>query len=168
MAGEFALYSMDISPTLEPWASTSDPAPAMCIRWDNSVASEDYTPPKRVRRGSVIRTGGDNVVMDMGMVPSDSRIYASGNPSGGTWISPETGAAIQAAYEDVGEQYYFTDGHRVWKVEFLPGDDNVFDYALDLTWYYGKGVEVCRWSMVLLVREELTPVAPPEPEEVEP
>lgn len=163
MAGEFALYSTDISPTLEPWASTWDPQPALCIRWDNSVAAEDYTPPKSVRRGSVIKTGAGNVVTSMGLVKSDARIYASGSPSAGTWIRPDTGAALQAAYEDEDAQFYFTDGHQVWRVQFLPGEGNELDWAVDMTWYYGKGEEVCRWSIVLMVLDgPLTPVNPPE------
>ncbi|MDZ4063331.1 MAG: hypothetical protein U1E22_01575 [Coriobacteriia bacterium] len=164
MAGEFALYSMDIGPTLEPWAEGWSPKPALCIRWDNSVASEDYTPPRRVRRGSITRTGGGNVVTDMGVVASDARIQASGSPGAGTWISLNTGKALQTAYEDEDAQYYFTDGHRVWRVRFLPGDDNAFDFALDLTWYYGRGEEVCRWSMVMMVLGEMAPVGPPQAE----
>ena len=153
---------MDIPPTLEPWADGWSPKPAVCIRWDNSVASEDYTPPKRVRRGSVTTTGGGSVVVDMGLVPSDARIRACGSPGTGTWISLRTADALQAAYEAVAARYYFTDGRRVWRVRFLPGEDNALDWALDLTWYYARGEEVCRWSLVMMVLEEMAPAAAPE------
>lgn len=163
MAGNFALYSTDIDPTLEPWAETWDPAPELVIRFDNDADDQDYQPPRRVRRGSVIQTGAGNVVTDMGIVVTDGRITVSGTVDGGTWISTATAEALQAAYEDAGESYYFTDGVRVWEVRFLPGDDAAPELTMSLNWKAGAGVEVWSWSIVLMVVDgPLTPVDPPE------
>ena len=157
-----ALYSTDIDPTLEPWAATWDPQPALLIRWDWDLDTENYSRPRPVRRGSVMRTGGGNHAQDMGMVISDGRIAAAGDVQSGTWISQATANAIQAAYEDTDAQYYFTDGHKVWRVRFLPGEENAPSLPLDLAWFYRTGDEICAWSITLMVLEEMTPVAPPE------
>lgn len=162
MSGNFALYSTDIDPTLEPWAETWDPQPAACIRWDNDVDDADYQPPRRVRRGSVIQTGTGNVVQDMGIVVTDGRIVASGSVEAGTWISTATEAALRAAYEG-SAQWYFTDGVRVWEVRFLPGDDNALETTMSLSWRAATAMEVWSWSIVLMVIDgPLTPVDPPE------
>lgn len=161
MPGDFALYSIDIPPTLEPWAATWDPQPATVIRWDWDVSEADYQPPRFVKRGSVIQTGGGNVVQDMGIVKSDARIVASGSVEAGTWISTATATAIKAAYE-AGEELYCTDGIGVWKVKFLPGEDNYPDATMSLSWK-SKNIEAWSWSLVLMVVDgPLTPVDPPE------
>lgn len=160
MPGNFALYSTDIDPTLEPWDDGWDPAPSTLIRWDNDIDDADYSPARRVRRGSVIQTGGGNVVADMGIVVSDGRITASGTVEAGTWISTATRGALQSAYES-GDQFYFTDGHRVWLVQFLPGDDAAFESTMSLSWLYATGTEVWSWSMVLMALAQETPVDPP-------
>jgi hypothetical protein len=155
MAGNFALYSKDIDPTLTPW--TADPAPGTLIRWDNDVDDQDYQPPRRVRRGSVIQTGGGNVVTDMGIVVTDGRITASGTVDGGTWISTATAEALQTAYESTTATYYFTDGERVWEVQFLPGEDNAPELTMSLSWKAAASTEVWSWSIVLMPLEEVTP-----------
>ena len=155
MAGNFALYSTDISPTLTPW--TADPAPELLIRWDNDVDDQDYQPPRRVRRGSVIQTGAGNIVTDMGLVVSDGRITASGTVDGGTWISTATAEALQAAYEDDDATFYFTDGVRVWEVRFLPGEDAAPELTMSLSWKAATSTEVWSWSIVLMPLEEVTP-----------
>jgi hypothetical protein len=155
MAGNFALYSKDIDPTLTPW--TADPAPALLIRWDNDVDDQDYQPPRRVRRGSVIQTGGGNVVTDMGIVVTDGRITASGTVDGGTWISTATAEALQTAYESTTATYYFTDGEHVWEVQFLPGEDNAPELTMSLSWKAAASIEVWSWSIVLMPLEEVTP-----------
>lgn len=157
-----ALYSTDIDPTLEPWAETWAPPPALLIRWDWDLDAESYRSPRKIRRGSVMRTGGGNHVQDMGFVISDGRITASGDIPSGTWIYQATADAIQAAYEDILTEYYFTDGHKVWRVRFLPGEENAPDMPMDLAWYYSEGEEICAWSITLMVLEEMTPVDPPE------
>ena len=154
MSSPFALYSTDISATTEPW--DADPAPATLIRLDNDVDDADYQPPRRVRRGSVIQTGGGNVTQDMGVVVSDGRIVASGTVDGGNWISTTTRDALQAAYEGAAE-WYWTDGHRVWRVQFLPGEDAAFEATMSLSWYHATDTEAWSWSMVLMVLEEVTP-----------
>lgn len=154
MSSPFALYSTDSAPTLTPW--DADPAPATLIRLDNDVDDADYQPPRRVRRGSVIRTGAGNVVQDMGVVVTDGRIVASGTVDGGNWISTATRAALQAAYEG-DDEWFWTDGHRVWRVKFLPGEDAAFDSTMSLSWYHSTTEEVWSWSMVLMVLEEVTP-----------
>ena len=162
MPGDFALYSIDIPPTLEPWAATWDPQPATVIRWDWDVSDADYQPPRFVKRGSVIQTAGGNVVQDMGIVKSDARIVASGSVEAGTWISTATAAALRAAYEG-SAQWYFTDGVRVWEVRFLPGDDNALETTMSLSWRAATAMEVWSWSIVLMVIDgPLTPVDPPE------
>ena len=162
MPGSFALFSTDIAPTLEPWAATWDPLPATVIRFDNDVDDADYQPPRRVKRGSVIQTGGGNVVQDMGIVVTDGRIVASGSVEAGTWISTATAAALRAAYEGSGT-WYFSDGVRVWEVRFLPGDENALETTMSLSWKASTAMEVWSWSMVLMVLDgPLTPVDPPE------
>jgi len=155
MAGNFALYSTDIDPTLTPW--TADPAPDTLIRWDNDVDDQDYQPPRRVRRGSVIQTGAGNVVTDMGLVVSDGRITAAGTVDGGTWISTATAEALQTAYESTTATYYFTDGVHVWEVQFLPGEDNAPELTMSLSWKAAASTEVWSWSIVLMPLEEVTP-----------
>jgi hypothetical protein len=44
----------------------------------------------------------------------------------------------------------------------MPGEENAPEMPMDLSWFYAKGVEVCSWSITLMVLEEMTPVAPPE------
>ena len=162
MPGSFALYSTDIDPTLEPWAATWDPLPATVIRFDNDVDDADYQPPRRVKRGSVIQTGGGNAVQDMGIVVTDGRIVASGSVEAGTWISTATAAALRAAYE-AGEEMYFTDGVSVWQVKFLPGEENYPETTMSLSWKAATGMEVWSWSLVLMVVDgPLTPADPPE------
>lgn len=162
MSGNFALYSTDISPTLEPWAATWDPLPATVIRFDNDVDDADYQPPRRVKRGSVIPTGGGNVVQDMGIVVTDGRIVASGTVEAGTWISTATATALRAAYEG-SDTWYFTDGVRVWEVRFLPGEEHALETTMSLSWKAATAMEVWSWSMVLMVVDgPLTPVDPPE------
>lgn len=154
MSSPFCLYSTDISPTRTPYAVS--PAPATLIRFDNDVDDADYQPPRRVRRGSVIQTGGGNVVHDMGVVVTDGRVTASGTVDGGNWISTATRAALQAAYEGTAE-WFWTDGHRVWRVQFLPGDESAFEATMSLSWYHATGEEVWSWSMVLMDLGEVTP-----------
>jgi len=162
MPGNFALYSTDIDPTLEPWAATWDPLPATVIRFDNDVDDADYQPPRRVKRGSVIPTGGGNVVQDMGIVVTDGRIVASGSVEAGTWISTATATALRAAYEGTGT-WYFTDGVRVWEVQFLPGEENALETTMSLSWKAATATEVWSWSLVLMVVDgPLTPVDPPD------
>lgn len=108
------------------------------------------------RRGSVIQTGGGNVVHDMGAVTSDARITASGTVAGGTWITTATATAILTAYNSGGE-YYFSDGARVWKVRFLPGPDVAPQMSMSLNWQMSSGVEVWSWSVTLMVLAEVTP-----------
>lgn len=154
MPGQTALYSTDIAPTITPWASA--PQPATLIRWDNDLDESSYTPPVMSRRGSVIQTGGGNVVHDMGAVASDARITASGTVAGGTWITTATATAILTAYNSGGE-YYFSDGARVWKVLFLPGPDVAPQMSMSLNWQMSSGVEVWSWSVTLMVLAEVTP-----------
>jgi hypothetical protein len=161
--GKVALYSTDIVPTLEPWAATWEPPPSLLIRWDWDIDTESYRRPRKIRRGSVLRTGGGNHAQDMGMVVSDGRITASGDIQSGTWISQATADAIQAAYEDLLAEYYFTDGHQVWLVRFMPGEENAPEMPMDLSWFYSTGDELCAWSITLMVLAgPLTPVSPPE------
>jgi hypothetical protein len=162
MSGNFVLYSTDISPTIEPWAATWDPLPATVIRFDNDVDDADYQPPRRVKRGSVIPTGGGSVVQDMGIVVTDGRIVASGTVEAGTWISTATATALRAAYEGSGT-WYFSDGVRVWEVQFLPGEENALETTMSLSWKAATAMEVWSWSLVLMVVDgPLTPVDPPE------
>lgn len=163
MPNNFALYSTDIDPTLEPWSATWDPTPGLCVRFDNDVDDADYAPPRRVRRGSVIQTGAGAVVTDMGVVVTDQRIAISGTVDAGTWISTAAANALQAAYEDTTATYYFTDGVRVWEVRFLPGEENAPEMTMSLNKKTKAGVEVWSWSMTLMVLDgPLTPVDPPE------
>lgn len=154
MSSPYCLYSTEITPTLEPW--DADPAPATLIRLDNDVDEADYQPPRRTRRGSVIPTGGGNVIQDMGVVVTDGRITASGSVAAASWISTATRNALQAAYEGTAE-WFWTDGHRVWRVRFLPGEDAAFESSMSLSWYHATGTEVWSWSMVLMVLGEVTP-----------
>ncbi len=162
MSGNFALYSTDIDPTLEPWAVTWDPLPSTVIRFDNGVDDAEYQAPKFVKRGTVIQTGGGNVVQDMGIVKSDARIVASGTVKGSRWISTAAAEALRAAYE-AGEEMYFADGVSVWRVKFLPGEENYPEAYMSLSWKASDGVELWSWSLVLMVVDgPLTPVDPPE------
>lgn len=148
-----SLYSADIQPTLTPWEAT--PAPAQLIRWDNDLDLTAYSPPVFSRRGSVIPTGGSNVVHDMGLVVSDARLTASGTVENGTWMSTATVNALLSAY-NAGGEYYFCDGHRIWKVRFLPGPDAAPEMAMNLNWKMSTSVEVWSWSVTFMVLAEVS------------
>ena len=154
MSVPYALYSTDISATLTPAAAA--PAPATLIVLDNHLDDASYSPARRVKRGSVIQTGAGAVVQDMGVVVQDARISASGTVEDGTWISTATRDKLQAAYEG-SAQWFWTDGQRVWRVRFLPGEDNVFAATMSLDIKYGVDMELWSWSMVLMVLAEVTP-----------
>ena len=154
MSVPYALYSTDIAATLTP--ATASPAPATLIVFDNHIDDASYSPARRVKRGSVIQTGAGAVVHDMGVVVQDGRISAAGTVEDGTWISTATRDKLQAAYEG-SAQWFWTDGVRVWRVQFLPGDDAAFESTMSLFWKHSTGDEFWSWSMVLMVLAEVTP-----------
>ena len=110
---KFRLYSTEIVATLDP--DDADPAPATLIAFDQDPLHAEYNPVGYTQdRGSVIRTLGGVVIQDFGVVESDGIISFSDE----TALSSSTISALQAAYETVDGQWYFTDGYECWKVQF--------------------------------------------------
>ena len=110
---KFRLYSTEIVATLDP--DSADPAPATLIAFDQDPLHAEYNPVGSTQdRGSVIRTLGGVVIQDFGVVESDGIISFSDE----TALSSSTISALQAAYETVDGQWYFTDGYECWKVQF--------------------------------------------------
>ena len=110
---KFRLYSTDIDATLDP--DSADPAPATLIEFDQDPLHSEYNPAGATQdRGAVIRTMGGTVIQDFGVVESDGIISFSDE----TALSSSTISALQAAYETVDGQWYFTDGYECWNVQF--------------------------------------------------
>jgi hypothetical protein len=110
---DFAFYSIDIEPTVDP--QSADPAPATLVVFDQPPIFGEYEEPGGNRvRGSVHPTLGGVQVQDFGTYVTDGRIRIAESDA----LEADTVAAIQTLNESAGTQYYFTDGFSVWKVQF--------------------------------------------------
>lgn len=116
---DFAFYSTDIDPTVDP--AEADPAPETLVVLDQvpilGNALYDLQGGE-IGRGSVRQTLGGVVIQDFGIVDGDGRISFSDSDA----LSAATVAALKTIHETVDGEYYFTDGFNVWTVRFArPG-----------------------------------------------
>jgi len=114
---DFVFYSTDIDATTDP--ANADPAPATLVALDQPPYFGDYDLQAGVMgRGSVHQTLGGHVIQDFGVFVSDARISFSETDA----LSSTTVANLKTLFETVDGEYYFTDGHNVWKIRFArPG-----------------------------------------------
>ena len=141
---DFAFYSTEIDPTVDP--ANADPAPATLVVMDQPPIFGTYDfDAGSTGRGSVHKTLGGNVVQDFGVVESDGRISFSETD---VYMSSTNVAAIKAIHDVVDGQYYFTDGFNVWTVQFLR--PNGFKYRKNLFWAQ-HSKDVCSYEINLIV-----------------
>lgn len=146
---DFAFYSTDISPTIDP--ANADPAPATLVVLDQPP----ILPPGQYNfdagetgRGSVIQTLGGNVIQDFGVIAGDGRISFSDTDA----LSSTTVAALKTIHETVDGEYYFTDGFSVWKVRFLR--PNGFKYRKNLFWaQHGQSIYSYEIHLIVISQE---------------
>jgi hypothetical protein len=144
---DFAFYSTDITPTVDP--QSADPAPATLVVLDQPPIFGEYEEPggKRVR-GSVHPTLGGVQVQDFGTQVMDGRIRMAESDA----LEADTVAAIQTLNEADGTQYYFTDGFSVWKVRF--SRPNGFTAWKNLFWaQHAKLIYSYEINLVVLAKE---------------
>jgi hypothetical protein len=110
---DFAFYSTDIDPTVDP--ANASPAPATLVVLDQPPIFGEYDfEAGSVGRGSVHPTLGGQVVQDFGVFDVDGRITFSDTDA----LSSDTVDDLQALWQPVAGEYYFTDGYNIWKVRF--------------------------------------------------
>lgn len=118
MAVRFVLYSTDRAASLTPL--TLDPAPATLIDLGEDPIFGDFDPNAGAKgRGTRIATLGGAVDQDFGSFVADGRIRLSVQNAP---IAAATIAALEAAFEAVDTEYYFTQGVDCWKVKFVKPD----------------------------------------------
>lgn len=144
---EFAFYSTDIDPTVDP--QSADPVPATLVVLDQPPIFGEYEEPGGTRvRGSVHPTLGGVQVQDFGAVVTDGRIRIAESDA----LEPDTVAALQALNASAGTDYYFTDGFSVWKVMF--SRPNGFTAFKNLFWaQHGKQIYSYEINLVVLAKE---------------
>lgn len=122
---DFAFYSTEIDPTVDP--ANADPAPATLVVLDQPPIFGNFNSQGgEIGRGTVISTLGGNIIQDFGVVVTDERISFSESDA----LTESTITGLKAIHVVVDGEYYFTDGFRVWKVRFArPGG---FLYRLNL------------------------------------
>lgn len=126
---DFAFYSTDIDPTVDP--ANADPAPTTLVVLDQPPVLGDGQYDLQgggTRRGSVHKTFGGAVIQDFGVVEKGGVISFSESDA----LSQDVVTALKTIHAVVDGQYYFTDGFRVWTVQFAPS--NGFIPRLNLFW----------------------------------
>lgn len=126
---DFAFYSTEIDPTADP--ATADPAPTTLVVLDQPpIMGDGQYNLQEVgpRRGSVHKTLGGAVVQDFGVVEKGEVISFSESDA----LSQSVVDDLKTIHAVVDGQYYFTDGFRVWTVQFAPF--NGFIPRLNLFW----------------------------------
>lgn len=144
---DFAFYSTDIDPTVDP--AGADPAPATLVILDQAPTFGEYEEPGGSRvRGCVIPTLGGVQVQDFGVYEADGRIRIAEEKA----LYGPTVSALHDLHEAAGAEYYFTDGFSVWRVKFAR--PNGFAAWKNLFWRQ-HGVEVYSYeiNLVVLARE---------------
>ncbi|MDX9916110.1 MAG: hypothetical protein RBS49_09495 [Sphaerochaeta sp.] len=118
MAVKFAIYSIDIAATLDPW--DADPAPATMIDLGEDPIFGDYDPNAGSKgRGARIATLGGAVDQDFGSFVQDGRIRLAVQ---NVPIAAATIATLDAAFAAIDTQYFFTDSVNCWTVKFVKPD----------------------------------------------
>lgn len=123
---KFALYSTDISATLDPW--NASPTPSTMIDLGEDGIFGDYNPNAGTSgRGTRIQTLGGAVDQDFGAFEEDGRITLS---LSGIPIAEATITALLAAYVATDQQFYWTDSVNCWLVKFVKPDGLKVDRVL--------------------------------------
>lgn len=148
---DFAFYSTDIDPTVDP--ASADPAPETLVVLEQAPILGDGVYEMQAGetgRGSVIKTLGGAVVQDFGVVDGDERISFSESDA----LGAATIAALKLIHETVDGEYYFTDGYDIWLVRFAR--PNGFRYRRNLFWA-AHGTTIYSYEINLVVIESLLP-----------
>ncbi len=112
----FAIYSTDISPTVDPASANPAPATLVVFPQDPVLGDGEYDEARGdTGRGSSHRTLGGVVAQDFGTVAGDGAIYIADKK---VLIEDSFISDMRWLHDTVDGQYYFTDGVRVWKVRF--------------------------------------------------
>lgn len=144
---DFAFYSTDIDPTTDP--AGAEPAPATLVVLDEPPIFGEYNlQAGDIGRGSVHQTLGGVVIQDFGVVDGDDRISFSDVDA----LSATDVANIEALWETVDGEYYFTDGYNVWKVRFAR--PNGFRYQRNLFWAI-NGETLFSYEINLIVEDRV-------------
>ena len=115
---KFALYSANISATLNPWAA--DPAPTTLIDFAEEPLSGQYDPNAgSYGRGTRIQTLGGAIDQDFGQFAHDGKISLSLTD---VKLSSTLVANLKSLFDAIATQYYFTDSVNCWKVKFAKPD----------------------------------------------
>jgi hypothetical protein len=146
---DFAFYSTDIDPTIDP--ANADPAPATLVVLDQPPILGDGIydfQAGEIGRGSVIQTLGGAVIQDFGVFEEDGRISFSESDA----LSGSVVADLKTIHEVVNGEYYFTDGFNVWKVRFArPGG---FIYRRNLFWaQYSQEIYSYEINLIVVSQE---------------
>lgn len=142
----FALYSTDIAPTTDP--SSASPSPASLAVFDQDPIFGEYDClAGTIGRGSVHQTLGGVVIQDFGLLAGDNQIRISERNA----MSQTVVDSIQAMHDAIGMQFYFTDGSRVWLVQFAR--PNGFRAWKNLLWAAGGHI-VYSYEISLIVVTE--------------
>ena len=143
---DFAFYSTDIDPTTDP--ANADPVPGTLVALDQPPYFGDYDlQAGAVGRGSVHATLGGHVIQDFGVFEADERISFSESDA----LSSATATALKTLFETVNGEYYFTDGHNVWKIRFARPDG--FIYRRNLLFAH-HGEHIFSYEINLIVVSE--------------
>ena len=141
---DFAFYSTDINPTKDP--QNADPAPAQLVVLDEEPSVDGTYSQQEgdIGRGGVIKTLGGIVTQDFGIINGDQRITISDRDA----LTATTIAALKALHETIDGEYWFTDGHDVYKVRFAR--PNGFRCWRNLLWA-AHGLTIYSYEINLIV-----------------
>ena len=144
---DFAFYSTDIDPTTDP--ANADPAPATLVALDQPPYFGEYDlQAGSTGRGSVQATLGGHVIQDFGVFEEDERISFSESDA----LSSTTVTNLKTLFETVNGEYYFTDGHNVWRIRFARPDGFIYRRNL-LFAHHGEHIFSYEINLVVVTKE---------------
>lgn len=144
---DFAFYSTEINPTTDP--ANAEPAPATLVVLDQPPYFGEYDlHAGAVGRGSVQATLGGQVIQDFGVFEEDQRISFSESDA----LTSATVASLKTLFENVAGEYYFTDGHNVWKIRFSRPDGFIYRRNL-LFAHHGETIFSYEINLIVVSQE---------------
>jgi hypothetical protein len=151
MANQFCIFSTDVDPEIDPQGMSPPPATLVVFEQDPIFGEYDTAAGTR-GRGSKFETLGGVVLQDFGVVAGDEQIrIAEENvhmPSGSTFISD-----VDALFDAVDTEYYFTDGVNCWTVRFARPDG--FKYRRNMLFKIKEGEDVFSYEILFDVVEPI-------------
>lgn len=127
MPAKFAIYSKDAT-------DPSDPTTASDYTYlDQDPAEYDPEFAPMADRGMKIQTLGGAVRQDFGVNVKDRQIVFRDDDG----LSQTTKDALQTKYETKDTLWYFTDGHKVWDVQFSRSPQGFRAWRNQLLWRRG-------------------------------